>query len=106
MNRFCRIRADSGYNDRWDVHYVLFGSRTLEETGESRDDLLLLTQTPGLERVDVPPGSATGEVWVRTDPRSDAELENAGHSPPQGRCATGPVWWNEAPAGPLRPPGP
>jgi len=75
VDRFCRIWADSGYNDRWDVHYVLFDSCTVQEAGETRDELLDLVRTLGLERVDAPPGAATGEVWVRTDPRIDAELE-------------------------------
>lgn len=75
VNRFCKIWADSGYNDRWDVHYVLFDGRTLEEAGGVRDELLRLIQTLGLERVDAPSGAAAGEVWVRTDPRMDAELE-------------------------------
>ncbi|MEU4807120.1 DUF6357 family protein [Actinosynnema sp. NPDC023587] len=76
VDRFCRIWADSGYNDRWDVHYVLFDSRTVEEAGEARDELLALIRTLGLERVDAPPRAASGEVWVRTDPRIDAELGN------------------------------
>jgi hypothetical protein len=76
LTGFCEIWADSGYNDRWDVHYVLFDSRTLEEAGPARDDLLELVRTLGLERVDSPRGAATGEVWVRTDPRVDAELGN------------------------------
>ncbi|GHB07646.1 DUF6357 family protein [Streptomyces termitum] len=74
LDRFCRIWADSGYNDRWDVHYVFFDGHALERTGGSRDELLRLIGTLGLERVDAPPGAATGEVWVRTDPRIDAEL--------------------------------
>ncbi len=74
VDRFCRIWADSGYNDRWDVHYVLFDSYSLEDVGEDRDELLGLVRTLGLERVDPPPGAADGEVWVRTDPRIDAEL--------------------------------
>lgn len=76
VDRFCRIWADTGYNDRWDVHYVLFDSSTLEETGEERDELLGLIRTLGLERVDTPPEADSGEVWVRTDPRIDAELEH------------------------------
>ncbi|MFI5427520.1 hypothetical protein [Aeromicrobium sp. UC242_57] len=36
--------------------------------------LLGLIQALGLQRVDAPRGSATGEVWVRTDPRIDFEL--------------------------------
>jgi len=74
VDRFCRIWADSGYNDRWDVHYVLFDSRSIEEAGQARDELLELVDALGLERVDAPPGAASGEVWVRTDPRIDAEL--------------------------------
>ncbi|GLY47775.1 DUF6357 family protein [Lentzea sp. NBRC 102530] len=76
LTRFCRIWADTGYNDRWDTHYVLFDSNTVEEAGPARDDLLELVRTLGLERVDAPPGASTGEVWVRTDPRIDAELGN------------------------------
>ncbi|MCX5400980.1 hypothetical protein [Streptomyces sp. NBC_00102] len=75
VDRFCKLWADDGYNDRWDVHYVLFDGWTLEEAGETREELLGLIRTLGLERVDAPPGAATGEVWVRTDPRIDAELE-------------------------------
>ncbi|WP_439658513.1 DUF6357 family protein [Lentzea sp. HUAS TT2] len=76
LTSFCKIWADSGYNDRWDVHYVLFDSRTIEETGTARDTLLELVRSLGLELVDSPPGAATGEVWVRSDPRVDAELGN------------------------------
>ncbi|MFD4636406.1 DUF6357 family protein [Lentzea sp. NPDC058436] len=76
LTSFCKIWADTGYNDRWDVHYVLFDSRTIEEVGAAREDLLGLVRTLGLERVDAPPAAATGEVWVRTDPRIDAELGN------------------------------
>lgn len=76
VDRFCTIWADSGYNDRWDVHYVLFDGCTLEETSEDRDELLELIRTLGLVRVDTPPGAADGEVWVRTDPRIDSELGN------------------------------
>ncbi|MEV0646347.1 DUF6357 family protein [Phytomonospora sp. NPDC050363] len=75
LNRFCRIWADSGYNDRWDTHYVLFDGDTLEDVGEIHDELLALVETLGLERVDSPPRAADGEVWIRTDPRVDAELE-------------------------------
>jgi hypothetical protein len=74
VDRFCRIWADSGYNDPWGVHYILFDCRTIEEAGEARDELLSLIQILGLERVDAPTGAASGEVWVRTDPRIDAEL--------------------------------
>ncbi|MFC5058594.1 DUF6357 family protein [Saccharothrix xinjiangensis] len=74
VDRFCRTWADSGYNDRWDVHYVLFDSCTVEEAGEARDEALRVVEALGLERVDTPPAAATGEVWVRTDPRVDAEL--------------------------------
>ncbi|MFI7366127.1 DUF6357 family protein [Streptomyces sp. NPDC050149] len=76
VDRFCRIWADSGYNDRWDVHYVLFDGCTLEETSEDRDELLGLIRTLGLVHVDTPPGASDGEVWVRTDPRIDSELGN------------------------------
>ncbi|GAA4922989.1 hypothetical protein LX16_5077 [Stackebrandtia albiflava] len=74
IDHFCRVWADSGYNDRWDVHYVLFDGRTREEVGEARNALLRSVRTLGLEHVDAPPGAADGEVWVRTDPRVDAAL--------------------------------
>lgn len=76
LDRFYRIWADTGYNDRWDVHYVLFDSEDLDDVVDERDELLRLVETLGLERVDTPPDAATGEVWVRTDPRIDAGLEN------------------------------
>ncbi|CCH32271.1 DUF6357 family protein [Saccharothrix espanaensis] len=76
VERFCRTWADSGYNDRWDVHYVLFDSCALEEVSETRVELLELVRTLGLDHVDAPPEAATGEVWIRTDPRIDAELEH------------------------------
>lgn len=76
LDRFYRIWADSGYNDRWDVHYVLFDSEDLDDVVDERDELLRLVETLGLERVDTPPDAATGEVWVRTDPRIDAGLEH------------------------------
>ncbi|MBW4717256.1 DUF6357 family protein [Saccharothrix obliqua] len=74
VTSFCRIWADSGYNDRWDVHYVFFDGDAVEDVGEERDELLGLVRALGLERVDGPPGAGSGEVWVRTDPRVDAEL--------------------------------
>lgn len=74
VDRFRAICAGYGYNDQGHVHYVLFDSRTLEQAGETRDELLSLIETLGLERVDAPPRAATGEVWVRTDPRIDTDL--------------------------------
>ncbi|MEU4804978.1 DUF6357 family protein [Actinosynnema sp. NPDC023587] len=76
LTRFRRIWADSGCNDRWGVHYVLLDGWTLDEVGDARDELLALVRSLGLEIVDAPPGAADGEVWVRTDPRVDAELKN------------------------------
>ncbi|MFW6600479.1 DUF6357 family protein [Propionibacteriaceae bacterium Y2011] len=76
IDGFCKIWADSGYNDPWGVHHILFDSYSLEEVGPQRDELLQLVETMGLELVDTPPRAATGEVWVHTDPRIDAELEH------------------------------
>ncbi|MCH1882532.1 DUF6357 family protein [Agrococcus sp. ARC_14] len=67
--------ATTGYHDAWDVHYVLFDSCSLEEAGETRDELLRAIAKLGLDLVDTPPGAADGEVWVRTDPRTDLALE-------------------------------
>ncbi|MFJ8045806.1 DUF6357 family protein [Kitasatospora sp. NPDC096147] len=75
VDRFCRIWADSGYNDPWDVHYVLFDGDTVADAGEARGQLLEAVRTLGLVLVDSPPGAPDGEVWVRTDPRIDAELD-------------------------------
>lgn len=66
-----RAWAATGFFDRWEVHWVLFDSCTLEQAGEARDELLQAIETLGLELVDSPPGSADGEVWVRTDTRLD-----------------------------------
>ncbi|MBV7246631.1 hypothetical protein [Streptomyces sp. MW-W600-10] len=76
VDRFCGIWADTGYNDPADEHYVLFDGYTLDEDPEARAELLRLVGILGLEHVDNPPGAAAGEVWVRTDPRIDAELGN------------------------------
>lgn len=64
-----RAWATTGYFDRWNVHWVLFDSCTLEQAGEARGKLLQAIETLGLELVDSPPGSANGEVWVRADAR-------------------------------------
>nr|WP_241249435.1 DUF6357 family protein [Agrococcus sp. KRD186] len=64
-----RAWAVTGFFDRWDVHWVLFDSCTLGQAGEARGALLQAVEALGLELVDSPPGSADGEVWVRTDPR-------------------------------------
>ncbi|MFD0556462.1 hypothetical protein FB566_1702 [Stackebrandtia endophytica] len=76
VDRFCKIWADSGYNDRGDVHYILFDGYTIEDAGDAYTELLGLIESLGLVRVDSPSTSPDGEVWVRTDPRIDAELEH------------------------------
>lgn len=78
LTRFCKVWADSGYNEYvsdTEEYYVLFDSRTLEEAGAARDELLQTIETLGLQLADAPAGASTGEVWVRTDPRVDGELE-------------------------------
>lgn len=76
IEAFCRIWADSGYNDQWDVHYILFEGSDLEDHVEARRRALELAEELGLERVDPPFGAAAGELWIRTDPSIDSELEH------------------------------
>ncbi|MBL3686102.1 hypothetical protein D3248_03910 [Leucobacter zeae] len=81
LQRFCRAWADTGYTEyvsEQEAYYVLCDSRTLEEAGAARDELLHEIRTLGLQVVDTPAGAAGGEVWVRTDPRVDVELEKWG----------------------------
>lgn len=76
VERFCEIWGDNGCNDRWGVHHILFD--TYDRTGVDEAelaDVLEAVKVLGLERVDSPAGSESGEVWVRVDPRIDAELE-------------------------------
>ncbi|MGW2841522.1 hypothetical protein ACWCWD_27470 [Streptomyces sp. NPDC001493] len=70
-----RIWADSGFVDPSDQYYVFFGSHGVGEDRAERAVLLRLIEFLGLERVDAPAEAADGEVWVRTDPRLDAECE-------------------------------
>lgn len=79
IERFCRIWADSGYNeyDGDDTYYVLFDSTAANDVDAAeREDLLATIGELGLERVATPADSESGEVWVRVDPRIDDELEN------------------------------
>lgn len=76
VERFCRLWADSGANDRWSVHYVLFEGHDLEDADDDREELFRLVDSLGLDRVDPPIGAASGEVWVRAHPAIDDELEN------------------------------
>ncbi|WP_309132980.1 hypothetical protein [Brevibacterium sp.] len=78
LTRFCKVWADNGYNEYVsdsEVYHVLFDSRDIDEVGPARDELLTTVEAMGLEVVDTPAGAATGEVWVRADPRVDRELE-------------------------------
>ncbi|MCZ7437758.1 hypothetical protein O7598_15225 [Micromonospora sp. WMMC241] len=70
-----RIWADSGIVDPSDRYYVFFDSDDLDHDRAERAELLQLIAFLGLERVDPPAGAAGGEVWVRSDPRLDAECE-------------------------------
>ena len=70
-----RIWGDSGIVDPSNQWYVFFDSHGLDDDRAERAALLVLIEFLGLERVDAPAEAADGEVWVRTDPRLDAELE-------------------------------
>jgi hypothetical protein len=70
-----RIWGDSGIVDPSNQWYVFFDSHGLDDDQADRAALLVLIDFLGLERVDAPDGAADGEVWVRMDPRLDAELE-------------------------------
>ncbi|MGW1449792.1 hypothetical protein ACWCO3_16140 [Micromonospora sp. NPDC002411] len=70
-----RIWADSGYVDPTDQYYIFFDSTDVDDDRADRAELLQLIDFLGLERVDAPAGAAGGEVWVRSDPRLDAQCE-------------------------------
>ncbi|MGW5560540.1 hypothetical protein ACWER9_25370 [Micromonospora sp. NPDC003944] len=70
-----RIWADSGYVDPTDQYYIFFDSKDVDDDRADRAELLQLIEFLGLERVDTPAEAAGGEVWVRSDPRLDAECE-------------------------------
>lgn len=69
-----RIWADNGIVE--DDYYVFFHTDTVAESPEDRAALTVLIEILGLRRLPLPEGAADGEVWVRTDPRIDAELKN------------------------------
>ncbi|WP_433062863.1 hypothetical protein [Dactylosporangium sp. CS-033363] len=73
ITEVARIWADSGYVDPTDQFYIFFDSHELDDDRAERAELLPLIEFLGLERVDAPAGAASGEVWVRTDPRLAAE---------------------------------
>ncbi|WBQ06936.1 DUF6357 family protein [Kribbella sp. CA-293567] len=70
-----RIWADSGIVDPGNEWYVFFDSHGADDDRAERAELLVLIEFLGLERGEAPAGAADGEVWVRTDPRLDAESE-------------------------------
>jgi hypothetical protein len=70
-----RIWADSGIVDPSDQWCVFFDSHGADDDRAERAALLVLIEFLGLERGDAPAEAADGEVWVRLDPRLDAELE-------------------------------
>ncbi|MEU8126726.1 hypothetical protein AB0B68_05905 [Micromonospora sp. NPDC049049] len=70
-----RIWADSGYVDPTDSYYIFFDSQDIDDDRADRAELLQLIEFLGLERVDAPAEAAGGEVWVRSDPRLDAQSE-------------------------------
>lgn len=73
MDEVFRIWADSGYVDPTDQFYIFFDSHGLDDDRAERAELLQLIEFLGLERVDAPAGATGGEVWVRAEPRLDAE---------------------------------
>ncbi|GAB2607114.1 hypothetical protein [Pseudactinotalea suaedae] len=78
LTTFYKAWADHGYveyaSDE-EQYYVLFDSMTTEDAGAARAELITVIQALGLEIVDTPESASAGEVWVRADPRVDAELE-------------------------------
>ncbi|MEV8375440.1 hypothetical protein AB0P21_22080 [Kribbella sp. NPDC056861] len=70
-----RIWADSGIVDPSDQWCVFFDSHGVDDDRAERAELIVLIEFLGLERGDAPAGAADGEIWVRLDPRLDAELE-------------------------------
>lgn len=70
-----RLWADSGIVDPSDRFCVFFDSHGADDDLVERVVLLQLIPFLGLERVEAPAGAADGEVWVRRDPRLDAEIE-------------------------------
>ncbi len=74
IEEVARIWAASGIVDPGDQYYVFFDSHGADDDRADRAELLKLLEFLGLQRVDAPAGAAGGEVWVRTDPRLDAEL--------------------------------
>ncbi|WP_405401995.1 hypothetical protein [Streptomyces sp. NBC_01104] len=75
IEEVARIWADSGIVDPSDQYYVFFDSHDVGDDRAERAELLKLIEFLGIERVDAPAETADGEVWVRTDPRLDAEFE-------------------------------
>jgi hypothetical protein len=71
IEEVARIWAASGIVDPGDQYYVFFDSHGADDDRADRAELLKLLDFLGLQRVDAPAG---GEVWVRIDPRLDAEL--------------------------------
>jgi len=76
LNEVLRIWAHNGIVDVDGEHYVFFHTDTLAESPDDRAALVVLIETLGLQRVPLPEGAAEGEVWVRTDPRIEVEIEN------------------------------
>lgn len=70
-----RLWADSGIVDPSDEFYVFFDAHGADDDRADRVVLLELLTLIGLKRVDSPAGAADGEVWVRREPRLDAEID-------------------------------
>ena len=71
-----RIWADSGIVDPTDEYLVFFESFEADRQRVQRGQVLKFIELLGLEKVDAPAGAASGEVWVRRDPRLDDRLED------------------------------
>lgn len=71
-----RIWADSGIVDSTDEHFIFFEGHDVDDDELERAALNVLIAKLGLEKAQTPPGNPSGEVWVRMDPRLDAEAAN------------------------------
>lgn len=74
LNRFCKVWADTGHNEYVSDSEMLY----VLDVDSARDELLTTIEALGLQVVDTSASASAGEVWVRSDPRVDIELEKWG----------------------------